>query len=213
MTDSGPRTSLPIEIIYSTRRRRTVQASIVNGVIQVRAPAKISKKELDATVATLVARLERRHRSESVDLEGRARRLARRFELPQPTAVVWAEQRSRWGSCTPSTGELRLSNRLAAWPPWVLDYVIVHELAHLVEFDHSLAFHALVDRYPLAERARGFLIAKSQGEEDTADTANTDSDDDLEEPLGTKDLTDQPFTDELFTDQLFTDEGSAGSVD
>jgi len=204
VSDFGPQTSLPIEIIYSTRRRRTVQASIVNGVIQVRAPAKISKKELDATVATLVARLERRHRSESVDLEGRARRLARRFELPQPTTVVWAEQRSRWGSCTPSTGELRLSNRLAAWPPWVLDYVIVHELAHLVEFDHSPAFHALVDRYPL-ERARGFLIAKSQGEEDTADTADTPETGDVP---SSEDVPDG----ELFADRLFTDEGSAGSV-
>ena len=60
-----------------------------------------------------------------------------------------------------------MSTRLAAWPPWVLDYVLVHELAHLVEFDHSPAFHALVDRYPRAERARGFLIAKSMGEVDT----------------------------------------------
>jgi predicted metal-dependent hydrolase len=140
-----------------------------------------------------------------VDLEGRARRLARRFELPQPTTVVWAEQRSRWGSCTPSTGELRLSNRLAAWPPWVLDYVIVHELAHLVEFDHSPAFHALVDRYPLAERARGFLIAKSQGEEDTADTADTP------ETGGLPSSEDVPDG-ELFAERLFTDEGSAGSV-
>ncbi len=186
MTEPAPQTSLPIEIIYSTRRRRTVQATIVNGVIEVRAPARISKKELDATVATLVARLERRHRAESVDLDARAHRLARRFDLPPPTSVVWAEQRSRWGSCTPSTGELRLSNRLAAWPPWVLDYVIVHELAHLVEFDHSPAFHAIVDRYPLAERARGFLIAKSQGEEDTADS--------MDAALGEPEILDDPGT-------------------
>lgn len=163
------RTPLPIEIVYSTRRRKTVQATIVDGVIRVQAPARISRKELDATVATLVERLERRHLAESVDLDERARRLARRFDLPRPTSVTWAEQRSRWGSCTPSTGSIRLSTRLAAWPPWVLDYVLVHELAHLVEFNHSPAFTALVDRYPLAERARGFLIAKSLGESDTPD--------------------------------------------
>lgn len=174
MEESASRTPLPIEIVYSTRRRKTVQATIVNGVIRVQAPARISKKELDATVATLVERLERRHLAESVDLDERARRLARRFSLPQPTSVQWAEQRSRWGSCTPSTGSIRLSNRLAAWPPWVLDYVIVHELAHLVEFNHSPAFNALVDQYPLAERARGYLIAKSSGEEDTPSPTGED---------------------------------------
>jgi predicted metal-dependent hydrolase len=48
----------------------------------------------------------------------------------------------------------------------VLDYVLVHELAHLVVPDHSPAFHEIVDRYPRAERARGFLIAMSRGETD-----------------------------------------------
>jgi len=173
--ESGSRAPLPIEIVYSTRRRKTVQATIVDGVIRVQAPARISKKELDTTVATLVERLQRRHLADGVDLEDRARRLARRFGLPRPSSVQWAEQRSRWGSCTPSTGSIRLSTRLAAWPPWVLDYVIVHELAHLVEFDHSPAFHALVDQYPLAERARGFLIAKSLGEADTPTGDGSDS--------------------------------------
>jgi predicted metal-dependent hydrolase len=75
--------------------------------------------------------------------------------------VAWTDrQRSRWGSCSPSTGEIRVSRRLAEWPAWVLDYVLVHELAHLVEPNHSAAFHRLVDRYPRSERAKGFLIAK-----------------------------------------------------
>jgi hypothetical protein len=110
-----------------------------------------------------VGRLERRYQAASVDLETRAAQLATRYSLPKPTSVTWAEQRSRWGSCTPSTGQIRISTRLAGWPPWVLDYVLVHELAHLVVADHSPAFHALVDRYPKAERARGFLMAKSFG--------------------------------------------------
>jgi predicted metal-dependent hydrolase len=194
--EPASRPPLPIEIIYSTRRRKTVQATIVDGVIRVQAPARISKKELDSTVATLVERLERRHLAEGVDLEDRARRLARRFDLPRPTSVHWAEQRSRWGSCTPSTGAIRLSTRLAPWPPWVLDYVIVHELAHLVEFDHSPAFHAIVDRYPLAERARGFLIAKSLGEQDTSDGDHTDA----------------VETGEIGTGQPPHSEGSGGSI-
>jgi len=136
----------------------------VDGVIQVRAPATMSETELAAHVSELVTRLERRYRSESIDLERRARTLADRFDLPRPEAIVWADQRSRWGSCTTTTRTIRISNRLAAYPPWVLDYVIVHELAHLVVPGHDARFHAIVDRYPLAERARGFLMAVSYGD-------------------------------------------------
>ena len=76
-------------------------------------------------------------------------------------------QRSRWGSCSPGDRSIRLSARLQGMPTWVVDYVLVHELAHLAVPDHSPAFWRLVDRYPLSERARGFLIAK--GMEDDAD--------------------------------------------
>jgi len=169
---------LPVEIVTSRRRRKTVQASIVDGVIRVQAPASMPKRELDEHVQYLVARLERRYRSESVDLDARAKKLSKRFSLPVATSVVWANQRSQWGSCTPTTGEIRISNRLAAYPPWVLDYVIVHELAHLVEANHSPAFNALVDAYPLAERARGFLMAVSFGDSHQSDDPMIDTIDD-----------------------------------
>jgi hypothetical protein len=158
--------SMPVEVVFSARRRKTVDATVVDGVIRVRAPADIHPDELDRLVARLAGRLERRHRAATVDLQARAAALARRYGLPAPSSVVWAEQRSRWGSCRTDTGAVRVSSRLAAWPPWVLDYVLVHELAHLVVPDHSPAFHEIVDRYPRAERARGFLIAMSRGETD-----------------------------------------------
>jgi predicted metal-dependent hydrolase len=154
--------------VFSRRRRKTVQASMVDGIIRVQAPAGIDADELDRHIEELVGRLERRYQASSVDLDERAAVLARRYGLPLPERVTWAEQRARWGSCTPSTGHIRISTRLAAWPPWVLDYVLVHELAHLVHADHSPAFHALVDRYPKAERARGFLIAQSYAEAERA---------------------------------------------
>ncbi len=181
--------SLPVEIVRSRRRRKTVQATIVDGVIRVQAPASMSKRELDEHVSYLVARLERRYRSESVDLEARALRLSKRFALPKATSVVWADQRSQWGSCTTSTGEIRISNRLAAYPPWILDYVLVHELAHLVEANHSPAFHALVAKYPLAERARGFLMAISFGDTGVADDVDGQAPE-VTDDFGAEELTD-----------------------
>jgi predicted metal-dependent hydrolase len=153
--------ALPVEIIRSARRRKTVSAELVGGVVRVLVPSWMDAPDVDRHVAELVPRLERRFRSSHVDLPARAAELARRYDLPQPTAVVWAEnQRRQWGSCNVGTGEIRLSIRLADYPSWVLDYVLVHELAHLVHADHSPAFKALVGRYRLAERARGFLMAK-----------------------------------------------------
>ena len=153
--------ALPVEVVRSPKRRKTVSAEIVDGVVRVRVPAWMNAAEIDRQVAELVPRLERRLRSEHVDLMARAQRLARRFALPEPVSVEWSDnQRRQWGSCQVGSGEIRLSRRLADYPSWVVDYVLVHELAHLVHADHSPAFRALVDRYPRAERARGFLIAK-----------------------------------------------------
>jgi predicted metal-dependent hydrolase len=67
-------------------------------------------------------------------------------------------QNKRYGSCTPTQGTIRLSHRLAPMPPWVLKYVLLHELAHLQEPNHGSHFWALVNQYPLTERARGFLM-------------------------------------------------------
>lgn len=91
--------------------------------------------------------------------------------LVLPARISWvANQHKRWGSCTISTRSIRLSDRLQQMPAWVVDYVIVHELAHLVHADHSAAFWRLVDGYPQAERARGFLLgwssARGQPEEE-----------------------------------------------
>jgi len=133
----------------------------VGGVVRVQVPSWMRADDVDRHVAELVPRLERRFRSSHVDLPARAAELARRFGLPRPATVVWAENQHRqWGSCNVQTGEIRISIRLADHPTWVLDYVLVHELAHLVHADHSAAFKELVDQYRLAERARGFLMAK-----------------------------------------------------
>ncbi len=117
-------------------------------------------------MARLVARVARTWNADGIALTERASALARRYELPNAREIKWVDnQRSRWGSCTPATGTVRLSHRLAGFPDWVLDYVIVHELAHLAEAGHGPAFWDLVNRYPLTERARGFLIAKGMADD------------------------------------------------
>jgi hypothetical protein len=105
-------------------------------------------------------RSEKRRRPSDDGLKRRAMELSNRYlgGLPRPATVRWVDnQNSRWGSCTPSDRSIRLSRRLQGMPPWVIDYVLVHELAHLIEAGHTPAFWAWVDRYPKAERAKGFL--------------------------------------------------------
>ncbi len=111
-----------------------------------------------------VKRSEARRQLSSTDLMDRAERLAGEY-LPEgvrPSSVRWVtNQTTRWGSCTPLNGSIRISHRLQGMPSWVLDYVLVHELAHLVEVGHNEAFWEIVNRYPRTERARGFLEAVS----------------------------------------------------
>jgi predicted metal-dependent hydrolase len=151
-------TNYPVEIIRSARRKRTVEAKLVNGTIHVHVPARMSKADVEVYAAELVAKIQRKNTITAADLTDRTLALARRYDLPVPHAIRFVDnQRTQWGSCTPATREIRLSSRLAEFPSWVLDYVIVHELAHLVVYHHNAKFHALVARYPQAERARGFL--------------------------------------------------------
>ncbi|MEZ5203328.1 MAG: M48 family metallopeptidase [Acidimicrobiales bacterium] len=155
---------MEVTVIRSAKRRKTAQARMVDGVLEVRIPARASKAEERRLVEVFRRRYERAGAAEAIDLAARARTLARRFDLPRPREIRWvSNQEHRWGSCTPSTGTVRISDRMASFPTWVIDHVIVHELAHLVESGHGPAFDALVARNPLAERAEGYLIAKSDG--------------------------------------------------
>ena len=75
-------------------------------------------------------------------------------------SIRWvSNQRSRWGSCTVATGDIRISDRLKQVPDYVLDAVIVHELTHTFIPNHSAEFYEWADKVPYAERARGYLEA------------------------------------------------------
>jgi hypothetical protein len=151
-----------VAVRRSKRRRKSVGGQLVGSTLLVTVPSWMSKADEALAVTDMVRRFTRRRSAHRFDLPARAARLARRHGLERPREIRWSDSmRSRWGSCTPATGAVRLSTRLAVFPDWVVDYVVVHELAHLSIADHSPAFWALVERYPLAERARGYLIAKS----------------------------------------------------
>lgn len=126
-------------------------------------PARFTTAEERDWVARMVARVEAartRRPAGDADLTRRARALSGEYldGRAVPVSVRWvAPMRTRWASCTPSEATIRLSRRLAELPGWVQDYVLVHELAHLLESGHGPRFWALVERYPRTERARGFL--------------------------------------------------------
>ena len=152
---------LDVEVTRSKRRRKTAQARLVGSVLEIRIPAGCSQAEERSFVDHFRSKFERSQAAAMIDLARRAGELAARHDLPEPTTIRWvSNQQRQWGSCTPSDRSIRLSDRLAGFPGWVVDYVIVHELAHLVEADHGPAFWKLVNRYPKAERARGYLMAK-----------------------------------------------------
>jgi hypothetical protein len=152
-----------LEIQRSTRRRRSASAYAREGVVVVQLPAGMPRADEERMIARLVARVVGRTRATGAGgdeaLTARAAALADRYvDGVRPTSVAWSSRmRRRWGSCTVDDRTIRVSDRLAAVPDHVLDYVLVHELCHLVHPDHSPAFHALLARYPHVERARAFL--------------------------------------------------------
>jgi predicted metal-dependent hydrolase len=163
-----------VEVRRSQRRRRTVSAYRDGERVVVLIPDQFSRAEesewVDRMLARLAAREQRVQRTDA-DLVQRARRLVERY-LPDlsrsisPASIRWvANQNGRWGSCTPADRTIRISHRVQEMPDWVIDYVLLHELAHLVVPSHNARFWAIVARYPKSERARGYLegIAAAAG--------------------------------------------------
>jgi predicted metal-dependent hydrolase len=168
MLRARERSQVRVEILRSKRRKKTVAARFAGDTMQVRAPADLPEDALNEIIDQLRPRLERerqqRQARASEELATRAEVLNRRYfsgRLAIRRVGYVRNQRHRFGSCSPHDGVIRVSHRVAAMPSWVIDYVLVHEMAHLVEPNHSSRFWALVSRYPRAERARGFLMGIS----------------------------------------------------
>jgi predicted metal-dependent hydrolase len=165
----------------STRRRKTVAAHWEGDTIVVVVPHRLPKRDRKAYADELAARLIKsraRSRPSDAALRDRALALSRRHldGKAMPTSVTWSSRQGRrWASCTAADGTIRVSDRLRGVPGWVLDAVLVHELAHLLHNDHGPEFQQLAARHPRAADADVFLAGYTLGL-DTAAGAGTDDD-------------------------------------
>ncbi len=180
----GNRTEpLRVEVRRSHRRTRTVSAYREKDAIIVLVPARLSAAEEQRWVTKMVERVtkaEQRRRRSDADLVRLAGVLSSRYleGRAEPASVRWVDnQNSRWGSCTPADATIRISERVRQMPTYVVDYVVLHELAHLLVHGHGDEFWEWVNRYPMTERARGFLDGVSA----TAHLGISDDDDEDEE--------------------------------
>ena len=148
-------------------------------------PARFSAEEEHTWVDAMIRRLaagDQRRRPNDEQLTARAADLSRRYlgGLAEPVNIAWVtNQSSRWGSCTPVDGTIRISARVKGMPSWVLDYVILHELTHLLQPGHGGEFWSLLESYPRTERARGYLegVAATAGVRRPEDVAEDVTDD------------------------------------
>lgn len=114
--------------------------------------------------------LRRRHRKSYLRLKGEAARVLserleyfnRHYQFPYKRVSI-RDQRSRWGSCS-TKGNINFNYRLILLPEDLRDYVVVHELCHLKELNHSPAFWRLVsETLPDYARLRARLKALERG--------------------------------------------------
>ncbi len=164
-----------VEVKRSKRAKRNVTAYRDNDKTVVTVPTRMAKRDIDDYVTELVKRLDERDErtSSQESLELRARTLSRRylgqdlFETHKsPVKIRWVtNQNSRWGSCTPDEGTIRLSHRLQRMPSYVIDSVILHELIHLLVTEHSPAFYELMNKFPQHEKAKAYLDGYSHAQQ------------------------------------------------
>jgi hypothetical protein len=167
MADEAADDPIAVEVVRDARLKKTIRWEWHGNRVRVRVPPHVGQEQLDRQVADIVAEVKRRRARvrarADTGLDGRARQINERYFGGEVTwhSIRWVtNMEKRLGSCTvsgPTEGDIRISRRIQGWPDWVIDYVIAHELTHLKHRNHSGEFWAHLARYPLAERARGFV--------------------------------------------------------
>lgn len=153
-----------LAVTVERKHVKHVNARLRDTTLTISAPLAMSEAALAPIITDLAQKLVRRAHARVVNVEEDAlalvRRVAQRFPVPVPVADVRfvTTQEACWGSYSVATRTIRLNATLRQMPPWVLEYVVVHELAHALHPNHSPAFWALVRQvYPKTEQAKAFL--------------------------------------------------------
>ncbi|MFM2233604.1 MAG: hypothetical protein RLZZ240_188 [Actinomycetota bacterium] len=128
-----------VEVRRSNKRRRTVSAAREGNKTVLNVPLRMSIAEIEQLARDLITRMNDR----------------------DPRAYFSESSRltSTWGICTPLEGTIKITSRLQGMPQYVLDYVLLHELVHLVVNDHGKDFDAFMKTFEKKERAEGYLDA------------------------------------------------------
>lgn len=153
-----------LDLVVVRKRVKNINARLHGSTLSVSAPHRVSSGEVHDVAVELARRLLRRARADAVNGDDSGRIVAHKVaaKFPKPPRVTEVRfstnQRSQWGSYSPRTGVMRLNAVLKVMPPWVLEAVVAHELAHSFHPDHSPAFWNLVRSVCRhTDRANAFL--------------------------------------------------------
>lgn len=170
--------SRSIEVRRSKRRKRTVSATREGNVTVIHAPYRISVAELNRITEELIKKLDSQEQRATSNerLLQRASHVSVTYlgsdfvrEHPGGLTIKWvSNQTTRWGSCSPHSGTIRITDRLQKVPDYVLDAVILHELIHLIVPNHGPDFYILMNRYEHNDRANAYLDGFTAGLAETS---------------------------------------------
>lgn len=154
-----------VEVIRSKKRKKTVQAKVVKNTLLIYLPAGLKQSEESRWIRKMKQQIERKQRKQALNstnqLQQRAEYINNKYfdgKLDFSIQFV-TNQTSKHGSCTPASKTIRISDEIADYPRYVQDYLIMHELTHLLYPNHSQQFWKKVNEYHYVERAKGFLHA------------------------------------------------------
>ena len=156
---------LIIEVRRSTKRKKTIEAYRNGEKVIVSIPARMSQREANQVVDEMVKKiLHDESAPTNSHLFDRANYLNHKYLEGKaiPVSVEWSSRMSRiWGACTIEDRTIRISDRLRDAPEYALDYLLIHELIHILIPGHGADFHEMLTRYPQLERAEGYFEGRT----------------------------------------------------